>query len=178
MCDKTTNEHFWYYNYISHFPFLSPNLPYLLPDFLQIHGLTFTIIPYLYAYECQKLCLLILPLTWLSSVSLKGWHQWSCQSGWEKSTGPQLYTMNYRQLRKAGSKRDHPSHGRAQQLVVLCQTVSHKNTHASNIIRTERENVSFWSIEYEVITLKFSSILNNKIISIKLLICYGLTVQL
>jgi len=55
----------------------------------------------------------------------------------EKSRRPQPYRKNYRQLRRAGSRRDGLPQGRAHQMVVLCQTVSLENTRTSNIIWTE-----------------------------------------
>lgn len=51
---------------------------------------------------------------------------------------PQPYMKNYRQLKKAGSKRGGPFRGRVHQLFVQCQMVSPENIHVRNITWTEQ----------------------------------------
>lgn len=49
----------------------------------------------------------------------------------EKPTRPQLYTKNYSQLRKTGSRRGACLYGRAHQLALQCQTVSPEIVYTS-----------------------------------------------
>lgn len=56
----------------------------------------------------------------------------------------QCYSKNYRQLRKAGSKKGVSSQRRACQLVFNCEMVNLESIYASNIIQTQQvifENV-------------------------------------
>lgn len=51
---------------------------------------------------------------------------------------PQPYTKEYKQLSKAGSQRDGPPQGGAQQSVVWCPSINTENTPTRNFIQTEQ----------------------------------------
>lgn len=63
----------------------------------------------------------------------------------EKLTGPQLYTMNYRQLKNIGHGRN-SLQGRTHRLVIQSQRVSPKNVHTGNIIKTEQVRVRIYPL--------------------------------